>query len=71
MVEARKAEQAQASMLVDKVEALVTERRHASSRTPAPTSVILSGEMEEECITLDEDDKIVKTRTKVDPRETM
>jgi hypothetical protein len=36
-----------ASMLVDKVEALVTERRHASSRTPAPTSVILSGEMEE------------------------
>jgi hypothetical protein len=34
-------------MLVDKVEALVTERRHASSRTPAPTCVILSGEMEE------------------------
>ena len=71
MVEARKAEQAQASMLVDIVEALVTERRHASSRTPDPTSVILSGEMEEECITLDEDGKIVKTRTKVDPRETM
>ena len=27
--------------------------------------------MEEECITLDEDGKIVKTRTKVDPRETL
>ena len=27
--------------------------------------------MEEECISLDEDGKIVKTRTKVDPRETL
>ena len=43
MVEARKAEQTQASMLVDN----------------------------EECITFDEDDKIVKTRTKVDLRETL
>ena len=49
----------------------VRERRHASSRTPAPTSFILSGEMEEECIMLDEDGKIVKTRTKVDPPETL
>ena len=49
----------------------VRERRHASSRTPAPTSFVLSGEMEEELITLDEDGKIVKTRTKVDPRETL
>ena len=58
-------------MLVDKVEALVTERRHASLRTPTPTSVILSGEMEEECITLDEDGKTVKSRAQVDPRETL
>ena len=27
--------------------------------------------MEEECISLDEDGKTVKTRTKVDPRETL
>ena len=42
-----------------------------SGFSPSLMKFILSGEMEEECIMLDEDGKIVKTRTKVDPPETL
>jgi hypothetical protein len=42
-----------------------------SGFSPSLMKFILSGEMEEECITLDEDGKIVKSRAQVDPRETL
>ena len=42
-----------------------------SGYSPSLMKFILSGEMEEECITLDEDGKIVKSRAQVDPRETL
>jgi hypothetical protein len=47
--EARKVEQAQASQSTRPCRGAIRERRHATSQTPAPTSFILSGEMEE-CI---------------------
>ncbi len=42
-----------------------------SGFSPSLMKFIVSGEMEEECITLDVDDKIVKSRTQVDPHETL
>jgi hypothetical protein len=42
-----------------------------SGFSPSLMKFILSGEMEEECITLDQDGKIVKSRTQVDPREAL
>jgi hypothetical protein len=42
-----------------------------SGFSPSLMKFILSGEMEEECITLDEDGKTVKSRAQVDPRETL
>jgi hypothetical protein len=42
-----------------------------SGYSPALMKFILSGEMEEEHITLDEEGNAVKTRTQVDPRETL
>ena len=42
-----------------------------SGFSPSLMKFMLSGEMDEECITLHEDGKVVKSRAQVNPRETL
>ena len=61
---------------IEKVNTFYTERVEEgvmllSGFSPALMKFILSGEMEEERVTLDAEGAVVKTRTQLDPKETL